>query len=29
MTAFVAHHRKISTEADVAIVDWLASSKAP
>jgi mono/diheme cytochrome c family protein len=29
MTAFVAHHRKIGAEADAAIIDWLAGSKAP
>jgi mono/diheme cytochrome c family protein len=29
MTAFVAHHRKIGAEADAAIIDWLANSKAP
>jgi mono/diheme cytochrome c family protein len=29
ITAFVAHHRKIGAEAGAAIVDWLATSKAP
>jgi mono/diheme cytochrome c family protein len=29
MAAFVPHHRKIGADASAAIVDWLASSKAP